>query len=102
MTIRQAGWILARDFFIALETQPKFSELCRRLETPTVDLLHCQLVGIDVVDAAHVDRHHLRTVRPLAARKRLDAAGRAEQVMDVVPVELVFGGRAFALQQLEV
>src|SRR5581483_10478797 len=71
-------------------------------KTPTVDFLHRQPVEIDVVDAAGVDRDHFRAVGPLATGERLYAAGRAEQVMDIVAVELVFGHRTFALQELEV
>jgi len=54
------------------------------------------VVASDLVEAARIDRHH-RPVRSLAARERAHAADFAEQVMDVLPVELVVGERAFAL-----
>ena len=38
----------------------------------------------------------------LAARERLDAAGRAEQVIDGVLVELILGQRGLAGEQLEI
>src|SRR5262249_23057458 len=59
-------------------------------------------VRIDVVEAPDIDRDHLAAVRPLAAREGLDTAGRAEEMMDDVLVELKIGRRAFACEQLEI
>src|SRR5207302_3953267 len=53
-----------------------------------------------VVEAAGVDGDH-RSARPLPAREGADAADPAEQMMDVLLVELVVGQRLFALLQRE-
>src|SRR5262249_19819046 len=45
--------------------------------------------GVDVVEAAHVDRDHLIALRSGSARERAHAALRAEQVMDRFLAELV-------------
>src|ERR1700687_6392701 len=71
------------------------------LPAAAVDLLHLERVRIDAVEAADIDGHHLRCARPFAAREGLDAAGRAEQVVDVVLVELAIRRRALAGCQRE-
>src|SRR5215472_7959789 len=72
-------------------------------EFPAVHLLHLERVGIHVIETAHIDRNHVGAVaRTFSAREGLNPAGRAEQMMDGVPVELIFRRRVFASEQLEV
>ncbi len=60
-----------------------------------------QRVEIDAIEAAHVHRGGLLTLRINALRIGLNAAGRAEFVVDEVLVELEFGRRVLALDQRE-
>src|SRR5262245_10950457 len=56
---------------------------------------------VDLVQAADVDREHVRAVRRDAARIGADAAALAEQVMDYLLGELVVGLRVLAVEQRE-
>src|SRR5437868_4845245 len=75
-----SGWILWRKLCFRQTFAGMSGGKAVRSKTLAVDFLHRQLVGIDAVDAADIDRNHLGAVRPLAAGERLDAAGRAEQM----------------------
>jgi len=75
----------------------------RPSKAAAIDLLHLQRVGLDAVEAAHINGHHVSAVaRPFATGKRLDAAGRAKQVVDDVLVELIVGQIVFAGDKLEI
>src|SRR5690349_20486653 len=71
------------------------------LGAAAVEVLDLQLLGIDAIEAAHVDRGHRLAARAGAARERLDAAGLAERVVNDVLVELVVGQLVLALLELE-
>jgi hypothetical protein len=64
-------------------------------------MLRWQFTRIDAIKAVGIDRHHLLAVRTLAARKALDATGPAEQVMDHMLVEQIFGQLPLTLEQRE-
>src|SRR5262249_25372363 len=60
-----------------------------RLQAAAVEGRGVERRGVDVVEAAHVDRDHLVALRIGSARERAHAALRAEQVMDRFLAELV-------------
>src|SRR6478672_2805245 len=63
------------------------------LQAAPVELHHLEFVGIDAVEAAHVDHHHVIAAAPLAIGVGLYPAGCAEEMMDDAFVELEIGGR---------
>src|SRR2546422_10590722 len=71
-----------------------------RLKAFPVEVPHVQRGGVDLVQAAGIDRHH-RSIRSLPARERAHAADLAEEVMDVLPLELIVRQRVIAFLQRE-
>src|SRR5262249_62055847 len=61
----------------------------RGLQAAAVEGRGVERCGVDVVEAAHVDRDHLIALRSGSARERAHAALRTEQVMDRFLAELV-------------
>src|SRR5581483_3740619 len=92
--------IAAIEMLRSSETTVSGRLVFTRLAALPVEVLDAQRRGVDVVEAAGVDRRH-RPLRALPARERADAAPLAEQVMDHLPVELVVGERLLALLQRE-
>src|ERR1700741_330026 len=80
---------------------PLFAMRCSPSERAAVERLALERREIDIVEAAHVDRDHRLALGADPAREGLPAAGAAEEMMDAVLVELVFGKAVFALEQLE-
>src|SRR5688572_15580582 len=66
-----------------------------------VVVVHRDRVQVDVLQAAHVDRGHRLALRVDALAERMDAAGRAEAVLDDVAVEGVGGQRVGAAGDLQ-
>jgi hypothetical protein len=58
-----------------------------RLLRGAVEVLHLELRNVDTRETARVDRDG-RPVRPLPARKRLHPANLAEQMTDMLAIEL--------------
>src|SRR5262245_17054731 len=71
------------------------------LERAAVVLLRRDLVEVDVLEAADVDRRARLAVRPDTLAERMHAAIRAEAVLDDVAVERVRRHVALGRQQLE-
>src|SRR5262245_61574797 len=59
------------------------------LQRAAVERRRLERADVDLVEAAHVDRDHLATLRRDPARERADPALRAEQVMDRLLAELI-------------
>src|SRR5262245_34018167 len=59
------------------------------LQAPPVEAFRLERAGVDVVEAAHVHRHHLLAARRPAAGKRTDPALRAEEVVNGSLAELI-------------
>src|SRR5262245_23027675 len=76
--------------------------LCEALETRAIEFLHYELLGVDAVQATHIEHHHVFAARALAVSVGLDAAGLAELMMNRVLVELVLGHFILARHQFEV
>ena len=69
----------------------------RRIDYPSRALvLACEAAGIDAVEAIGVDRDHVGPVGAGGIGKALDAAGLAEQMMDLMLVEQIFGEAVLA------
>src|SRR5262245_27179261 len=75
---------------------------CEDLETRAVEFLHLELLGVDVVQTAHVEHHHVFAARPLAVGVRLDATRLAEGMVDRALVELIVRHLILAREKLEV
>src|SRR6185437_12733936 len=74
----------------------------KSLHTRSVELHHLELVRIDSVETAHVDHHHVLAARTFAVGVGLDAASRAERVMNGALVELKIRHFTIARDQLEI
>ena len=72
------------------------------LQAGTIEFFHRELIRVDAVEATHVDHDHVFATRFLAVGVRLDAAGRAEWMMNNMFVELEIRHRDVARDQLEV
>src|SRR5580700_106291 len=60
------------------------------LPIPPIDRRHRELRQLNAVDAAHIERNHVRAIRLGAAREHVDTAIIAELVADGVLVEQIF------------
>src|SRR5262245_28274064 len=72
------------------------------LKTRAIEFLHRELLGVDALEAAHVEHHHVSAARSLAVGVRLDAARLAEWMVDRTLVELILRHLILAREKLEV
>src|SRR5690606_4530641 len=80
---------------------PRRRRSYRLLQALAVDRREGERADVHLVEAANVDRDHLRAVGGGAPGEGFDPAGRAEQMVDVLPAELVIGQRVLSRAELE-
>src|SRR6478609_1505142 len=76
------------------KAEPSFDLMLARAP---VEHRRIEFGGLDTLEAAYIHRDHRRAVRHRAASEGFDAAGFAEQVLDLLRVETVFGQRILPL-----